>query len=62
MRLTPEQAQTIRQHIGSHLGSHPQVWLFGSRVDFSLTQVEKFLPIHWKVPHEHQFSRLACNR
>ena len=33
MRLTPDQAQTIRRQVNSHLGSHARIWLFGSRVD-----------------------------
>lgn len=33
MRLTPEQAQTIRQRIRSCMGPHARIWLFGSRVD-----------------------------
>lgn len=33
MRLTLEQAQTIRQHVHSHMGANARMWLFGSRVD-----------------------------
>jgi uncharacterized protein len=35
MRLTPDQAQAIRQRIRSHMGTHARIWLFGSRVDDS---------------------------
>ena len=35
MRLTPEQAQTIRQRIRSHMGVRARIWLFGSRADDS---------------------------
>ncbi len=35
MRLTPDQAQAIRQRIQSHMGKHARIWLFGSRVDDS---------------------------
>ena len=35
MRLTPEQAQAIRQRIDTHMGKHARIWLFGSRVDDS---------------------------
>ena len=35
MRLTPDQAQGIRQRIHSHMGEHARIWLFGSRVDDS---------------------------
>ena len=33
MRLTPDQAQAIRQRIRSHMGAQARIWLFGSRVD-----------------------------
>ena len=33
MRLTPDQAQTIRQHVRGHMGANARIWLFGSRVD-----------------------------
>ena len=33
MRLTPDQAEIIRQKVRSHLGEHAQIWLFGSRTD-----------------------------
>ena len=33
MRLTPDQAQAIRQRICSHMGAQARIWLFGSRVD-----------------------------
>jgi hypothetical protein len=33
MRLTPDQAQTIRSSVRLHLGMQSRVWLFGSRVD-----------------------------
>lgn len=33
MRLTPEQAQTIRHCVRHHLGAQARIWLFGSRVD-----------------------------
>ena len=35
MRLTPDQAQAIRQSIRSHMGTQARIWLFGSRVDDS---------------------------
>ena len=35
MKLTPEQAQAIRQCIHTHMGKHARIWLFGSRVDDS---------------------------
>ena len=35
MRLTPDQAQAIRQRIHTHMGKHARIWLFGSRVDDS---------------------------
>ena len=35
MRLTPDQAQAIRQRIHTHMGQHARIWLFGSRVDDS---------------------------
>ena len=33
MRLTSEQAETIRSSIRLHLGMQSRIWLFGSRVD-----------------------------
>lgn len=33
MRLTPDQAETIRQNVRRHLGEHARIWLFGSRAD-----------------------------
>ena len=33
MRLTPEQAQAIRDSVTEVFGAAAQVWLFGSRVD-----------------------------
>ena len=35
MRLTPDQADAIRQRIHKHMGSQTRIWLFGSRVDDS---------------------------
>ncbi len=35
MRLTPEQAQIIRQSVRTHMGQQARIWLFGSRVDDS---------------------------
>ena len=35
MRLTPDQAQAIRQRIHTQMGQHPRICLFGSRVDDS---------------------------
>ena len=35
MRLTPDQAEAIRQHIYTRMGQHARIWLFGSRVDDS---------------------------
>ena len=35
MRLTPEQAQTIRQSSHSHMGTQARIWLFGTRADDS---------------------------
>ncbi len=35
MRLTPAQAQAIRERIHTHLGPRARIWLFGSRVDDS---------------------------
>ena len=31
MRLSPDQAQAIRQRIRSHMGARARIWLFGSR-------------------------------
>jgi uncharacterized protein len=33
MRLTPDQAQTIRERIRGCMGPHARIWLFGSRTD-----------------------------
>jgi hypothetical protein len=33
MRLTSDQAETIRSNIRLHLGMQSRIWLFGSRVD-----------------------------
>ena len=33
MRLSAEQADTIRQAVHAHLGADLRLWLFGSRVD-----------------------------
>ena len=33
MRLSPDQADTIRQAVHAHLGADLRLWLFGSRVD-----------------------------
>ena len=33
MRLTPDQADTIRKKVSRHLGEHARIWLFGSRAD-----------------------------
>jgi predicted nucleotidyltransferase len=33
VRLTPDQAQVIRQRIRGHMGKRARIWLFGSRVD-----------------------------
>lgn len=33
MRLTPDQAEAIRQRVRSYLGPRARIWLFGSRVD-----------------------------
>ena len=35
MRLTPDQAQVIRQRIHTHRGQHVRIWLFGLSVDDS---------------------------
>ena len=35
MRLTPDQADTIRQRIRGCMGPQARIWLFGSRVDDS---------------------------
>ena len=35
MRLTPAQAQAIRQHIHTHMGQHVRICLLGLRVDDS---------------------------
>ena len=35
MRLTPDQAQAIRQRNHTPMGQHARIWLFGSRVDDS---------------------------
>ena len=35
MRLTPDQAETIRERIRSCMGPHARIWLFGSRADDS---------------------------
>ena len=35
MRLTPEQADTIRRRIRATMGQRARIWLFGSRVDDS---------------------------
>ena len=35
MRLIPDQADTIRQHIRSCMGLSARIWLFGSRADDS---------------------------
>lgn len=35
MRLTPDQAQAIRQRIRSHMGAQARIWPFGSRADDS---------------------------
>ena len=35
MRLTPEQAQAIRERIRGCMGPHARIWLFGSRADDS---------------------------
>ena len=35
MRLTPDQADAIRQRIRSQMGQQSRIWLFGSRVDDS---------------------------
>ena len=35
MRLTPEQAQAIRERIRIHMGKQARIWLFGSRTDDS---------------------------
>ena len=35
MRLTPEQAQAIRERIRFHMGKQARIWLFGSRTDDS---------------------------
>ena len=35
MRLTPEQAQAIRERIRGCMGQHARIWLFGSRADDS---------------------------
>ena len=59
MRLTPEQAQTIRQHISSHLGSHARVWLFGSRVDDSRRGGDVDLYVEPKEPAD-LVARLRC--
>ena len=32
MRLTPDQAQVIRQRIHTHMGQHVRIWLFGLSV------------------------------
>ena len=59
MRLTAEQAQTIRQHISSHLGSHARVWLFGSRVDDSRSGGDVDLYVEPKEP-AGLVARLRC--
>ena len=33
MRLTPDQAQAIRERIRGCMGAQARIWLFGSRVD-----------------------------
>ena len=33
MRLTPDQADAVRQRIRSQMGQQSRIWLFGSRVD-----------------------------
>ena len=33
MRLTPDQAQAIRERIRGCMGEQARIWLFGSRVD-----------------------------
>ena len=35
MRLTPDQAQAIRERIRIHMGKQARIWLFGSRADDS---------------------------
>ena len=35
MRLTPEQAQAIRERIRIHMGKQARIWLFGSRTNDS---------------------------
>ena len=33
MRMTPQQAETVRMFTYRHFGKDPVVWLFGSRAD-----------------------------
>jgi predicted nucleotidyltransferase len=55
MRLTTEQAETIRQKAKARFGTSARVWLFGSRVDDNARGGDIDLLVHTATVPENAF-------
>ncbi len=60
MRLTPEQADTIRQRVRRHMGAGARIWLFGSRADDTRRGGDVDLYVEPEVPPP-LVARLQCS-
>lgn len=59
MRLTPEQAEAIRQRIRGCMGPQARIWLFGSRVDDGRRGGDVDLYVEPELPPSLE-ARLRC--